>query len=123
MLDGDPHDNGTIPVAAGGPIFQSAHTFFLKDTTDLALSGNAKSLLTYKGVNVLATAKYGKGTVFAVVDPWLYNEYTDGRKLPYSEFDNYAGGWEVVRWLLHQVPAAPRSAVNSAAHSAANSAP
>ncbi len=25
----------------------------------------------------MATAKYGKGTVYAMVDPWLYNEYTD----------------------------------------------
>ncbi len=51
----------------------------------------------------MATAKYGKGTVFAVVDPWLYNEYTDGRKLP-VEYDNYAGGQELVRWILSQVP-------------------
>jgi unsaturated rhamnogalacturonyl hydrolase len=41
--------------------------------------------------------------VFATVDPWLYNEYTDGRKLP-AEYDNYAGGQELVRWLLGQVP-------------------
>ena len=53
----------------------------------------------------MAVAKYGKGTVFAVVDPWLYNEYTDGRKLP-AEYDNYAAGKELVRWVLAQIPRA-----------------
>jgi unsaturated rhamnogalacturonyl hydrolase len=52
---------------------------------------------------LMATAKYGKGTVFATVDPWLYNEYTDGRKLP-APYDNFAGGVELIRWVLGQVP-------------------
>jgi unsaturated rhamnogalacturonyl hydrolase len=117
MLDNEPHDKGRITVPAGGPLFQSAHTFFMKDTTDLTLSGQAKSLLTYNGVIVMATARYGKGTVFAVVDPWVYNEYTDGRKTHMEGINNYAGGWELVRWLLQQVPAGPHSAVTSAAHS------
>jgi unsaturated rhamnogalacturonyl hydrolase len=113
MLDNEPHDKGRIAVPAGGPLFQSAHTFFMKDTTDLTLSSQAKSLLTYNGVIVMATARYGKGTVFAVVDPWVYNEYTDGRKTHMEGINNYAGGWELVRWLLQQVPAAPHSAVHS----------
>jgi len=50
--------------------------------------------------------KFGKGAVFAMTDPWLYNEYTDGRKLP-PEYDNFAGGNELVRWLLQQLPAGP----------------
>jgi unsaturated rhamnogalacturonyl hydrolase len=54
----------------------------------------------------MATAKYGKGTVFATVDPWLYNEYTDGRKLP-VEYDNYAAGLELVRWILTQISRRP----------------
>ena len=54
----------------------------------------------------MAMAKYGRGTVFAAVDPWLYNEYTDGRRNPqiYGQFDNFTGGKEVVRWLLEQRP-------------------
>jgi unsaturated rhamnogalacturonyl hydrolase len=51
----------------------------------------------------MATAKYGKGTVFATVDPWLYNEYTDGRKLA-EPYDNFAAGKELMRWILAQVP-------------------
>jgi unsaturated rhamnogalacturonyl hydrolase len=113
MLDSDPHDKGKIPIAAGGPIFQSAHTIFLKDTTDLSLSGNAKSALTYNGVVVMATAKYGKGTVFAVVDPWIYNEYTDGRKPDMEGIDNDAAAWEFVRWVIQQVPAAPHATAST----------
>jgi unsaturated rhamnogalacturonyl hydrolase len=51
----------------------------------------------------MASAQYGKGTVYAMVDPWLYNEYTDGRKLP-ATFDNFTAGNELVRWVLEQVP-------------------
>ncbi|HUB28866.1 MAG TPA: 5-dehydro-4-deoxy-D-glucuronate isomerase [Terracidiphilus sp.] len=42
----------------------------------------------------------------AAVDPWVSNEYTDGRKNPriYNQFDNSAGGRELVQWLLQQHP-------------------
>jgi unsaturated rhamnogalacturonyl hydrolase len=97
------HAPGRIPVAAGGPLFHHPHTLYMKDTCTLSISGKAVALLRDRGNIVMATAKYGRGTVFAVVDPWLYNEYTDGRNLP-PEFDNFGGGQELVRWLLQQVP-------------------
>jgi len=50
---------------------------------------------------LMATAKFGKGTVFAVGDPWIYNEYTDGRKLP-SEYENLQAARDLSRWLLAQ---------------------
>ncbi|MBC7687398.1 MAG: hypothetical protein H7211_04385, partial [Aquabacterium sp.] len=43
----------------------------------------------------------GKGTVFAVGDPWLYNEYTDGRKIP-AEYQTFSAANELVQWLLLQ---------------------
>jgi len=51
----------------------------------------------------MAISKYGKGTVFALGDPWIYNEYIDGRKLP-ADFDNYEAAVNWVKWLLKQVP-------------------
>ena len=48
----------------------------------------------------MATSKYGKGSVFAVGDPWLYNEYTDGRKLP-VDFENFKAAQDLSRWLLN----------------------
>ena len=48
---------------------------------------------------VAAIAKFGKGTVFAVGDPWVYNEYVDGRKLP-AEYENYKAAEDLVKWLI-----------------------
>ncbi|MFI5139640.1 MAG: hypothetical protein ACHQIM_17600 [Sphingobacteriales bacterium] len=38
-----------------------------------------------------AITRYGKGTVFAFGDPWLYNEYTKGRLPPGFENDKATG--------------------------------
>jgi unsaturated rhamnogalacturonyl hydrolase len=52
---------------------------------------------------IMAIARSGKGTVFAVGDPWFYNEYIDSRKLP-AEYENYKAAMDLVVWLLKQVP-------------------
>jgi unsaturated rhamnogalacturonyl hydrolase len=92
---------GYIPVAGGGPVFQHPHTLYMKDTCAISLKAPARVLLEDRAGVVMATATYGKGTVVAVVDPWLYNEYTDPHKaLPHQ--DNYAAGKEFVSWLLKQ---------------------
>jgi unsaturated rhamnogalacturonyl hydrolase len=51
----------------------------------------------------MSIAKIGKGTVFAVGDPWFYNEYFDGRKLPAS-LENYKAGEDLVKWAIKQIP-------------------
>jgi len=50
---------------------------------------------------MMSVAHYGKGTVFAVGDPWFYNEYVDGRKLP-KTFQNYQAAEQLFSWLLKQ---------------------
>jgi unsaturated rhamnogalacturonyl hydrolase len=52
----------------------------------------------------MSVAKLGKGTVFALGDPWIYNEYVDGRRLP-PEFDNAKGATDLSLWLLQQARA------------------
>lgn len=94
---------GKIELDGSGPIFHRPHTIYVKDVCTISLKPPAISVLKQGDDIFMATAKYGKGTVFAFVDPWLYNEYTDGRKLP-AEYDNYPAGVEFVRWLLQQVP-------------------
>jgi unsaturated rhamnogalacturonyl hydrolase len=94
---------GKIDVDGAGALFRHAHTLYMKDVCTISVSGPAKPVLAEGSDIFMATAKYGKGTVFATVDPWLYNEYTDGRKLP-PVYDNYAAGRELVRWILQQVP-------------------
>jgi len=97
-------DLGKVVVQGGGPIFHDPHTLYVKDISTISVKAPAVARINDSGDILMATAKYGTGTVFAVVDPWLYNEYTDGRKLP-AEYDNFAAGKEVARWILEQAPA------------------
>jgi unsaturated rhamnogalacturonyl hydrolase len=96
-------DQGKIAIDGTGPIFHQPHTIYVKDVCTISVSGPARAVLAEGPDTFIATAKYGKGTVFAMVDPWLYNEYTDGRKLP-AVYDNFAAGNELVRWVLGQIP-------------------
>lgn len=100
---GDDIASGTIPVNSGGPLFLHPHMLYMKDTCAISVKSPAVILLQDGTDTVMTTAKYGKGTVFAVVDPWLYNEYVDGRNLP-AKYDNLAAGKELARWLLEQIP-------------------
>jgi unsaturated rhamnogalacturonyl hydrolase len=94
---------GKIVVDGSGLIFHHPHTLYMKDVCTISVKHPAVAQLTDNGDILMASAKYGKGTVFANVDPWLYNEYTDGKKLP-NTYDNYAGGQELVGWILAQIP-------------------
>ena len=96
-------DQGKIDIDGSGPIFHHSHTIFVKDVCTISVSGPAHAALAEGDDIFMATAKYGRGSVYAMVDPWLYNEYTDGRKLP-ANFDNFAAGNELVRWVLEQIP-------------------
>jgi hypothetical protein len=94
---------GTLITTDGDPIFKTARKIYLKDMSSLTLSGNAKPAYTNSaGTVLMATVKYGKGTVFAVGDPWLYNEYTNGH-LP-AGYDNDKAIDDLTKWLLAQIP-------------------
>jgi unsaturated rhamnogalacturonyl hydrolase len=102
---GDDDANTIVNIPAGtGGIFRHAHKALMKETCTLTVSGPAKAILTDKGDEMMAIAKLGRGEVFASVDPWIYNEYTDGRKLPLSE-DNFAAGQELTHWLVAEAMA------------------
>jgi unsaturated rhamnogalacturonyl hydrolase len=100
---GDDFASGLIKVSGDGPVFQNAFTLYMKDTCTISLKAPAVSLLQDQGDILMAKVKYGRGVVVAVADPWLYNEYTDRRKLT-PEQDNFAAGKDWVRWLLKQSP-------------------
>jgi unsaturated rhamnogalacturonyl hydrolase len=55
--------------------------------------------LTDKGDVIIATANVGKGRVFAIGDPWLYNEYVNAHKIPMS-FENFNAAKDLAKWLL-----------------------
>lgn len=103
-VDNDKFDMGRIDVSGDGPIFHAPHVLFMKEICTLTVKEPAAAIWNFKGDVLMAEARYGKGKVVGFVDPWLYNEYTDGRKLP-APYDNLGGGREYVRWLLEQLPA------------------
>lgn len=82
-------------------IFATTKKIYIKELSTLQLSGAAKAVFTDAGNNIMAVARVGKGAVFAVGDPWFYNEYTDGRKLP-ADFENYNAARDLATWLLEQ---------------------
>ncbi len=100
-VQGNQFEQGKIEVSGTNEIFKTARKLYLKEISTLKLSGKAKSILDWNGETVMAVAKHGKGTVFAVGDPWLYNEYTDGRKLP-ADFQNFQAAQDLSNWLLLQ---------------------
>ena len=94
---------GKIDVPAGHQILKNVQTIYQKEVCSITAKAPAKSVLTKGDLVVFATAKIGKGTVFATGDPWLYNEYTDGRMLP-AMYQNAEAAKDVVKWLISQIP-------------------
>lgn len=94
---------GTLMVSES-PLFKTARKIYMKDISTIAISGPATALLKDGDAVIIATAKYGKGTVFAVGDPWLYNEYTNGHLPVNGHYDNDKATNDVAQWLLSQVP-------------------
>jgi unsaturated rhamnogalacturonyl hydrolase len=94
---------GRFYIDGKGPIFHHPHTVYVKDVCTISVKPPAIPVYTHDKDIFMAVAKYGKGTVYAMVDPWFYNEYTNGLKLP-AEYENYAAGVELAKWLLEQVP-------------------
>lgn len=103
LVTGSQYEMGMIKIPAGNQIFTSGPVTYLKEISTLDLKAPAKSVVDHKGDVIMAISKLGKGTVFAVGDPWLYNEYTDGRKLP-ANFQNFTAAKELMNWLLQQSP-------------------
>lgn len=96
-------ETAKVVVPTGNEIFKNASNLFIKEYSSLKLSGNAKSILKDKdGDDVMSVTKYGKGTVYVIGDPWLYDEYVDGRKLP-ATYDNFKAANDLVNWLAKQV--------------------
>jgi hypothetical protein len=85
-------------------IFKSAPKIFMKDVSSIGLNNPAAKAVIKSADGsaiIAATVKYGKGTVFAVGDPWLYNEYLNGR-LP-ADYQNDVAAMDLTIWLKKQV--------------------
>ncbi|MDR3665460.1 MAG: glycoside hydrolase family 88 protein [Ignavibacteriaceae bacterium] len=92
---------GTFDNLPNHPLFKKVNKIFLKEISSINISKDAEPLLVRGNKIFMASSKYGKGFVFAVGDPWLYNEYIDSRKLP-EGFENYKAAQNLFQWLLNK---------------------
>lgn len=101
MVKNDTYEQGVVMPApdTSYEIFRTTKKMFLKELSVLEVKNQAKAMVIKDNDIIIATSKFGKGKVLAVGDPWLYNEYVDGRKLP-AEYENYKAAEDLVKWLL-----------------------
>ena len=99
---GNQYEMGAITIDPGNPIFKSAGKIYIKEYSSLSIQSPAKAVLRDGETIVAAVSRIGKGAVFAVGDPWFYNEYEDGRKIP-MKFENYMAAEDLVKWLVDQI--------------------
>jgi unsaturated rhamnogalacturonyl hydrolase len=98
---GNDYETGAIVIPQNDPVLPQTKKIYIKDLSSLQITPPAKAHISKDAVVIMATVRIGKGTVFAVGDPWIYNEYTDGRKLP-AEYENFQAASDLAKWLLGQ---------------------
>ena len=84
------------------PLFKGVSKIYIKEVSDINLKGGAKAILTENGKVLMAESNYGKGYVFAIGDPWIYNEYIDHDRLP-AGFENRKAAENLTDLLLGYV--------------------
>jgi unsaturated rhamnogalacturonyl hydrolase len=98
MVKNDTYVQGEV-WPEGSSVFKSKYRMFLKELSPVSVKNPAKADVKKGDDIIIATARLGKGKVIAVGDPWLYNEYVDGRKLP-AIYENYKAAEDLAQWLL-----------------------
>jgi len=98
-VTGNNFEMGASTKLPDHPIFKGVTKIYIKEISDINISGNAKAILTEKGKVLMAENRYGKGYVFAIGDPWIYNEYIDHDRLPES-FENRKAAENLTELLL-----------------------
>ena len=101
-VTGDNFEMGASKNLPDHPLFKGVRKIYIKEVSDINLCGNAKAVLTENGKVLMAENKVGKGYVFAIGDPWIYNEYIDHDRLPES-FDNRKAAENLTDMLLGYV--------------------
>ncbi|MGN7990252.1 DUF4350 domain-containing protein [Pedobacter sp. 22226] len=99
VIDDAHFEDGGI-VIKNNPVFKTAKKIFMKDVCSIDTKNGAKPVLkNAAGATVIASAKFGKGNVIAIADPWLYDEYVNGRLPKEMGFENDKAAYDLVLWL------------------------
>ncbi|MDP9175751.1 MAG: hypothetical protein M3O30_18070 [Planctomycetota bacterium] len=88
------------------PLFKDVEAIYMKEICTLRVQDPAKVMVVAPKQNgglgndiIMAECHYGKGLVFAVGDPWIYNEYIDVQS-PGLPLENRKAAVNLARWLL-----------------------
>ena len=103
-VTGTNYDMGKFDKFPDHPLFKNLTKIYLKEVSTLTLNKPAMPILADNNNVIMAGSKFGKGFVFAVGDPWIYNEYIDHRRLP-EDFQNYEAAENLFKWLLGKASA------------------
>lgn len=103
-VTGTRFEMGAITDLPDHPLFKGVSKIYIKEVSDINLSRSAKPVLTENGKVLIAETGYGKGYVFAIGDPWIYNEYIDHDRLP-ETFANRKAAENLTDLLLGKIPA------------------
>jgi unsaturated rhamnogalacturonyl hydrolase len=90
------------------PIFKDVKAVYMKEVCTLQVTGPAKALLVVpkekkegEGTDIImAEAHVGKGLVFAVGDPWEYNEYIDVPATATLPLENRKAAYNLAKYFL-----------------------
>lgn len=102
MVKGNAFETGNALPIGSNPIGHAGLKMYIKEVSALDIKAPAIALASNGSDDVIAQVSYGKGTVLVVGDPWLYNEYVDGRKLPLI-FENFEAAKNLTQWLLTNI--------------------
>ena len=99
MVKNNVYEQGKVMIPENHEIFKDVKKIFVKELSVLSLKTPAKAVLLAGGYDIMAVSNYGKGRVIALGDPWIYNEYLNGKRLP-MEYENFKAAKNLAVWLL-----------------------
>lgn len=99
MVKNNIYEQGKVIIPTNHPIFKDVKKIFVKELSVLSMKEPAKASVSEGENIIIAVANVGKGRVFALGDPWIYNEYLNGKRLP-MEFENFKAAKNLAIWLL-----------------------
>ncbi len=100
-VQGKKYYQGKFDHLPAHPVFKGVGEIYMKGICTLKLEKPAEPVLTDKGDVIMAYSQFGKGCVFAVGDPWFYNEYIYHRYLP-AVYENGKAAKNLFEWLLQK---------------------
>lgn len=93
------YEMGAYTSLPDHPVFKGVQKIYMKEVASIKLTNNCTTVLSDNGQAVIAECSFGNGFVFAVGDPWIYNEYIDHDRLP-ETFENRKAAENLTEYLI-----------------------